>query len=216
MQTLLAKTLRLFFKLLYHQFSWTYDWVATFVSVGMWQDWVRSALDHVDGENILEVGHGPGHLQKALRRKGYNPIGLDRSPQMGRRARSRLRGAGFPTPLLCADALQLPFPANHFDSIIATFPAEYIAAPETMAEVKRTLKPGGKFIIVPMAIITGKSIPHRFAAFLFRITGQSGLVEEGLQHFCNYYEEAGFKTEVSKNIIKNASEVYIVTATKTN
>ena len=57
--------LRTFFKLLYHQFSWTYDWVASIVSLGEWQNWVSSVLPYIIGPNVLEIGFGPGHLQAA-------------------------------------------------------------------------------------------------------------------------------------------------------
>ena len=58
--------LRLFFLLLYHQFAFTYDLVAAVVSFGRWKDWVMSVIPFIEGNRILEIGHGPGHLQRAL------------------------------------------------------------------------------------------------------------------------------------------------------
>ncbi len=58
--------LRFFFRLLYHQFAFTYDLVAATVSLGRWKDWVLSVVPFIEGTRILEIGHGPGHLQRAL------------------------------------------------------------------------------------------------------------------------------------------------------
>ena len=35
-----------------------------------------------------------------------------------------------------------------FDTVISTFPSEYIYDPDTIAEVVRVLRPGGRFIVV--------------------------------------------------------------------
>ena len=70
MKRLLGWFLRFFFHLLYHQFAWTYDWVAAGVSLGRWNEWVRSILPYMQEGRILELGHGPGHLQAELLKTG--------------------------------------------------------------------------------------------------------------------------------------------------
>lgn len=60
--TVFIKILKTFFYLLYHRFAWAYDFVATSVSVGMWDEWVFSVLPALEGPIVLELGHGPGHL----------------------------------------------------------------------------------------------------------------------------------------------------------
>src|SRR5512143_1827971 len=90
LMSLLRRFLRLFFWHFYHGFAWTYDVVAAVVSIGRWNDWVRAALPYVEGARVLEIGHGPGHLQLDLRQTGRQVMGLDESRQMGRLARNRL------------------------------------------------------------------------------------------------------------------------------
>src|SRR5258705_9904453 len=107
--------LRFFFHHFYHAFAWTYDSVAALVSIGRWQAWVLTALPRVDGPRVLEIGHGPGHLQQALCRKGLQVFGLDESRQMGRMAYSRLKRAGLPIRLSCGYAQSIPFAAGCFD-----------------------------------------------------------------------------------------------------
>lgn len=51
--------------------------------------------------------------------------------------------------LIQADAQSLPFPANHFDAAFATLVFCSIPSPETaFAELIRTLRPGGKVILL--------------------------------------------------------------------
>ncbi len=47
--------LRFFFRLLYHEFAFTYDLVAAVVSFNRWKDWVMSVLPFLAGKRILEI-----------------------------------------------------------------------------------------------------------------------------------------------------------------
>src|SRR6185503_12928096 len=142
--------LRFFFKLLYHQFAFTYDLVAATVSLGRWKNWVISILPFVEGPRVLEIGFGPGHLQRILLSRGLIAFGVDESRQMTRLAKYNLRKqqtsavqivSGFQRQtttqlqsvhtqinLTRGLAQHLPFPNRAFDTIVATFPAEYITA----------------------------------------------------------------------------------------
>jgi ubiquinone/menaquinone biosynthesis C-methylase UbiE len=75
--------MRGFFNLLYHQFAWSYDFIASLVSLGNWKRWIITVLPHLEGPRVLELGHGPGHLQRALLNKGINTFGIDESRSMG-------------------------------------------------------------------------------------------------------------------------------------
>ena len=74
--------MRLFYNLLYHPFAFTYDLVAWFVSFGKWKDWVFSVVPHLKGTLILELGHGPGHLQRLLLDRELIPVAIVDSSQM--------------------------------------------------------------------------------------------------------------------------------------
>jgi SAM-dependent methyltransferase len=178
----LSSILRIFFRLLYHKFAWTYDWVAATVSAGHWSEWVNQALPFVRGPRILELGFGPGHLQAELLGHGYIAFGLDRSRQMCRLAHSRLKvkkgelnplGYAHEAGIVQGIGTHLPFENASFESILSTFPTEYIFDPRTAAEVARVLSPGGRLVIVLTAWITGKRVRERASALLFRLTGQS-------------------------------------------
>ncbi|MBN1887739.1 MAG: methyltransferase domain-containing protein [Thermoflexales bacterium] len=165
--------LRLFFLLLYNQLAWLYDSIAWLVSFGHWRHWGQAALPHLRGQRVLELAHGPGHLLVAMRRSGRCPLGLDLSPAMGRLASARLRRSGLAVPLVRARAQALPFRAGAFDSVVSTFPTEFILDPATLDEAARVLGEGGRLVIVPGVAFDSHSRPYRFLKWLYRVTGQA-------------------------------------------
>ena len=162
------------FQQFYTTFAWTYDAVASLMSFGEWQAWGEAALNFVPANSrVLEIAHGPGHLHLTLRQRGLNVISLDRSPQMAHLLSRRTSAHQFALRQLLADAHNLPFADDHFDCVLSTFPAEFIFAPATLAEVRRVLASGGRFIIVPSASFRAADLPTRLVQFSYRLTGQN-------------------------------------------
>jgi ubiquinone/menaquinone biosynthesis C-methylase UbiE len=221
--------LRIFFRLLYHQFAFTYDLVAATVSLGRWKEWILSVLPFIEGHRILEIGHGPGHLQRALQDHSLDTFGLDASPQMGQLARQNLKRfirsktakstndkASYAQINLTRGLSQnLPFPSGSFDTLVSTFPAEYIFDPKTLSEAQRVLTANGRFVILPGATILVRGILDRAMAFLFRITGQNppDLSEILQERSREPFTHAGFDVEVHELNVKS-SLVFILVATK--
>jgi len=178
-----------FFQLLYHPFAFTYDLVAWLVSFGKWNDWVSSIAPHLKGTRILELGHGPGHLQRFLRDQGLTPVGVDESTQMGRLAKRRL---GASHRLTRGLAQALPYAADSFDTVVATFPTEYIFDPRTLSEVRRVLSSSGRLIVLPAAFPS-----NGFLKWLYKVTGESPqALDEAMQaRLSQPFTQAGFKVE---------------------
>ncbi len=212
MPNIITRLMRFFFYHFYHAFAWTYDFVAAVVSIGRWNDWIEMVIPFIQGTNILEIGHGPGYLQRILQDHQLAAVGLDKSKQMGNLAKRRI---GSSARLTRGLAQQLPFPSQAFDTIVSTFPAEYIFDPRTMSEAYRVLNNGGRFIVLPAAWIVGKRIFDRAAAWLFRVTGETpvNVVDIVSQRAIQPLKEAGFKTEI-REIEVRASVVLIVIASK--
>ncbi len=183
------RLLRLFFHLLYHPFAFAYDLVAAAVSFGKWKDWVFSIFPLVEGNRILELGHGPGHLQRLLLERGMFAVAIDESRQMGRIARRRL---GASHKLARGLAQALPYPSHSFDTVVATFPSEYIFEAETLSEAKRVLRSGGKLVVLPAALPK-----HPLLEWLFKVTGESSsALDRAVQgRFREPFIEAGFLVE---------------------
>ncbi|HJX41046.1 MAG TPA: methyltransferase domain-containing protein [Anaerolineales bacterium] len=169
---LLTGFLRFFFRHLYTTLAPAYDLIAWTVSMGQWNQWVRTALVPLPAGPVLELGHGTGHLLQEMAVRGIPAFGLDRSRQMSRLAHRRLSAGGAPIRLVRADAQALPFPDRHFQSALSTFPPEFALDPLSLSEARRVLAPGAGLLIVVQAQITGESLPDRLAAWLFGVTGQ--------------------------------------------
>jgi len=209
--------LRLFFRLLYHQFAFTYDLVAATVSFNRWKSWVMSVIQFIEGKRILEIGHGPGHLQRLLLSRNLFTVGIDESAQMGRLAKRNLMhqasslsglsqnnslndSAYTQFNLIRGIAQHLPFPNASFDTIVATFPTEYITDPHTLAEVKRCLSDNGLLIVLPVALPK-----NPFLDVLFKITHQSPMeaIEVVKAKLKEPFVAAGFESEVKVLDVKS-------------
>jgi ubiquinone/menaquinone biosynthesis C-methylase UbiE len=216
-QQLWFRLIRFGFRLLYNELAWTYDAVSWLVSLGHWRAWQQAALPFVTGRRALEIGHGPGHMLAALRAQDVDVVGLDLSAHMGRMARRRL---GKDAPLVRGLVQQLPWRSAVFDTILSTFPTEYIVAPETVAALYRVLKANGRLVVVPEGHLTGNGFIYRLLDWLFDVTGQRSAPfdfseEELWAHFIRPFHEMGFTVTVH-TIELTGSEVTVVVATKPN
>lgn len=200
----IRRFMQVFFNLLYHPFAFTYDLVAATVSFGKWKDWVYAIFPFISGTRILELGHGPGHMQRFLLSRGLASVAIDESAQMGRIAKRRL---GTSQKLTRGLAQSLPYVNESFDTVISTFPTEYIFDPSTLAEVNRTLRKDGRLIVLP-ATFPSNSILR----WLYKITGESPQQMDELlkRRFAQPFEKAGFQTEIKTVEQTNATLVLII------
>lgn len=114
--------------------------------------WRRTArtFTHIlrrDDATALDLCCGTGDMTFALRREaGKSPaqiLGADFSHAMLQRASTK--SVGKPLRWVEADALSLPFPAEHFDLITAAFGFRNLADYDAgLREIARVLKPGGE------------------------------------------------------------------------
>lgn len=212
--TLLSKMItglmRLFFRLLYHPLAWSYDLVAAVVSLGRWKDWVKRALPLLAGPRVLELGFGPGHLQGYLQDAGFISFGLDESCQMARQARQRLLRQRQAPHLARGMAQHLPFASGTFQCVVATFPTLYIINPQTLAEVRRVLVPGGRLVVLSTAWITGGGLLEGAARWLFDVTGQVPPKDARLEEMVEPYTRAGFQASIKFVEPKGSRLMFIV------
>ncbi len=210
--------LRLFFQYFYHQFAWTYDIVAAVVSVGRWNRWIQTVVPYLAGRDILEIGYGPGHLQaQLLADPGLRVAGLDESRQMAALARRRVIQKGLARfKLVRGRAQDMPFPSQSFDTVVSTFPSEYIFDDRTLTEVQRILRREGRFVVVLAAWIIGRALTDRGAAWLFKVTHQAPPSPQQIlsSQLEDRLREAGFEPEFV-TVDLNSSLVFVVNAHRT-
>ena len=210
--------LKIFLDLLYNQFAWAYDWVADLVSLRRWRNWVYSVLPYLESSPILELGHGPGHLQKKLNGLEYSTFGIDVSTKMVGIAGRRLRDDNYIPCLVVGRAQDLPYPDQTFKRVVATFPSEYINSRETLKEIWRVLDQSGELIILITAWITGDKFLEKIASWTFHVTGQApDPIQPGIsqQDFfqLSAAQEVGF--QVTSHLLDlDSSRVMIIQARK--
>jgi phosphatidylethanolamine/phosphatidyl-N-methylethanolamine N-methyltransferase len=101
------------------------------------------------GAKVLEVGAGTGTSFPAYP-KHCEVTGIDLAPDMLARARQKIRENGWAhLRVVEMNALELDFPENTFDYVMAFHVVTVVPDPIRMIEeAKRVCKPGGKIVIV--------------------------------------------------------------------
>jgi SAM-dependent methyltransferase len=127
-----------------------YRFASTVPFAGQWRVWQRLVLPRIYGLDVLELGCGLGDLLVDMLKAGYNCRAIEQSPEMVAAARDRLRRrkVGQSSWVIQGVAQHLPFSDASFDTVVSTFPSEYIYDPDTIAEVARVLRPGGHLIVI--------------------------------------------------------------------
>lgn len=178
MRRALDRVANIAFEALYGPAVPLYDWVSRAGFAGEWARWQGTALPFIRTGPTLEIGPGTGDLLPLLARQGLRPIGLEQSAQMIDRARRKLRARGLPsTPIVRGRAEALPFAAERFGAVVATFPSGWAFDPTPWAEIARVLQPGGDVAIVLGGELAPHGLGRRLRALAYRplygrLTGQ--------------------------------------------
>jgi SAM-dependent methyltransferase len=101
---------------------------------------LRVALEGAPGRRLADIGGGTGNYALALKREGWKPVVVDRSPEM--LARAAAKGL----EVVEADAQQLPFDDESFDA--AAMMLHHVEdRSAALAEARRILRTGGRLVL---------------------------------------------------------------------
>ena len=130
----------------YSKYAKMYDVAVKWLPV--WKTWIKAVIPHIRGPRVLEASFGTGYLLMQYAGK-YETHGIDFNERMIEIARDNLSLRGIEASLQWANVEKLPFPDNHFDTIVNTMAfTGYPDGKKAMSEFHRVLKPGGKLLIV--------------------------------------------------------------------
>lgn len=110
---------------------------------------IRAALSGGIGR-LVDIGTGTGRMIELFGAEAHTAIGIDRSPEMLRLARTKLARAGLANAeLRQGDMYALPLPDGSADVVIIHQVLHYAQQPEAaIAEAARLLKPSGRLLVV--------------------------------------------------------------------
>lgn len=100
--------------------------------------------------DVLELGVGTGlNLPFYAPDQVHKVTAIDPSPALLAKAEQRVGSAPVPVELVHAPGEQLPFADASFDSALVTYALCSVSDPlRVLAEVRRTLRPGGELVLV--------------------------------------------------------------------
>ncbi len=130
-----------------------YDLLNSVLSLSLDRWWrkifLRTCLEEAPGGALLDIGTGTGASLVDFLKDGRfkKVVGCDFSKGMLNEAKRRTAGAS----LAAADMHQLPFRKASFDLVTSCFVLRSARSLELLlGEVKRVLKPGGKFVFLEL------------------------------------------------------------------
>ncbi|HAX19990.1 MAG TPA: bifunctional demethylmenaquinone methyltransferase/2-methoxy-6-polyprenyl-1,4-benzoquinol methylase UbiE [Hydrogenophaga sp.] len=173
-----------------------YDVMNDLMSAGLHRVWKRYTLTVANpqpGQQVLDIAGGTGDLSLAFAAK-VGPTGrvvhTDINEAMLREGRNRLLDKGVVLPTMVCDAEKLPFASESFDFVSVAFGLRNMTHKElALAEMHRTLKPGGKLLVLEFSRVA-KPLEKAYDWYSFNILPKLGKLVANDEHSYRYLAES--------------------------
>jgi demethylmenaquinone methyltransferase/2-methoxy-6-polyprenyl-1,4-benzoquinol methylase len=159
-----------------------YDLMNDLMSGGIHRLWKAAMVDALaprPGEAIVDVAGGTGDVARRIHRRlarggaGQKPVTVcDVNAEMLAVGRDRGLDAGLVRGIawVCGDAEALPFPDMSFDAYTIAFGLRNVTRTErALAEARRVLKPGGRFLCLEFSRVVVPLLDRLYDAYSFRV-----------------------------------------------
>ena len=202
-----------------------YDRANHVASLGLWNRFLREFMATIDvrpGERVLDVCAGTNAIGIALlkREPTLEVHAIDRSAAMQEVGRRNAEALGFQIRSVIDDVHTLPYPDNHFDIVTLQFASRHLRVQRVFSEIRRVLKPGGRFCHCDMLRPSNPVIERlyyaylrfclSFTGFLFR-SGPAALnckeyfinalqMFYSAQELCDVLEDLGYRDVTAKTV----------------
>jgi demethylmenaquinone methyltransferase/2-methoxy-6-polyprenyl-1,4-benzoquinol methylase len=164
-----------------------YDLMNDLMSLGahrLWKDATAARMNAQPGELIVDCAGGTGDLarrfaamaRRAQGRRGGDParvVVVDYNAEMVNAGRSRGEDAGIAWAV--GDAQRLPLPDAVADAYAIGFGLRNVTdIPRALAEARRVLKPGGRFLCLEFSKVTAPPLRPLYDAYSFGLIPRVG------------------------------------------
>lgn len=142
---------------IYDMMAPRYDRVIAIADRVLFADGRQWACAAATGQ-VLEIAIGTGR-NLPFYPPGAQLTGVDLSPGMLARARTRAETLAHPVDLQLGDAQRLSFPDASFDAVVATLTMCSIPDDQAaVAEMARVLRPGGRLVLLDHVVSTSRPV----------------------------------------------------------
>jgi ubiquinone/menaquinone biosynthesis C-methylase UbiE len=162
------------------------------------------------GNKVLDVGCGTGALLLNLHLAGYTAYGLDKSEDMIKICRKKFSYRALPITIFHSECTNIPLNNEAVDSVVATFPTDYILDEKCYKEIHRVLSNEGRLLILDEPYFIKKNPIN----YLFNFLVSFGS-DRKLKDIANSLNKFGFETSI-EIFQDTCSSVKLLVANKKN
>ena len=153
----------------YTHYAKAYDIAVKLLPV--WKVWLKKVIPYIEGNRVLEASFGTGYLLLQYSSQ-YETYGIDYNARLVEIAKDNLFRKGVRATLLQANVENLPFPDNSFDCVVNTMAfTGYPNGERAMEEFHRTLRPGGKLVLLDFNYPSNRNL---FGYLLIKLMERGG------------------------------------------
>jgi len=174
-----------------------YDLMNDLMSAGVHRLWKGAFLDWLHprpGMRLLDVGGGTGDIAFRFRERGGGPVVVcDINEQMLRVGRDRAvdRGILGGVDWVCGNAERLPVADASVDAYTIAFCLRNVTRIDAaIAEARRVLRPGGRFLCLEFSHVTLPALAALYDQYSFRVLPALGATVAGNREAYQYLVES--------------------------
>ncbi|MCB2107973.1 MAG: class I SAM-dependent methyltransferase, partial [Rhodobacteraceae bacterium] len=170
------------------------------MSAGVHRLWKNAMVDRLApraGEHFLDVAGGTGDIAERIhaRTGGTGPsiVVCDINTAMLREGRDRAVDRGLLTGFVwaCGNAEALPFPDMSFDAYTIAFGLRNVThIDQALAEARRVLKPGGRFLCLEFSTVVVPVLDTLYDTYSFSVLPRLGALVAGDRAAYQYLAES--------------------------
>jgi demethylmenaquinone methyltransferase/2-methoxy-6-polyprenyl-1,4-benzoquinol methylase len=174
-----------------------YDLMNDLMSGGVHRLWKQMMIDWLGpraGTTVVDLGGGTGDIAfRFLERAAGRVIVVDANAEMLSIGRDRGidRGRVGEITWICGDAERLPLADRSVDACMTAFCLRNVTrVPQALREVRRILKPGGRFICLEFSHVIVPILDRLYDAYSFRVLPALGRTVAGNTEAYRYLAES--------------------------